>query len=119
MPQAQAAAGPVHPAAPARRNIFGLGRVELRQLAGELGEPAYRADQLYAWLYARRVGSVARMTDLGKPLRQKLEAGYDLRWPQVQERAHSTDGTIKFLFRLDDGATIESVYIPEEKRRTI
>ena len=44
---------------------------------------------------------------------------YDLRWPEVAERSRSRDGTVKYLFRLDDGATIESVYIPEERRRTI
>jgi 23S rRNA (adenine2503-C2)-methyltransferase len=59
------------------------------------------------------------MTDLGKRLREKLEARHELRWPAVAERSYSTDGTIKLLFRLDDGATIESVYIPEERRRTI
>jgi 23S rRNA (adenine2503-C2)-methyltransferase len=42
-----------------------------------------------------------------------------VRWPTVAERTRSTDGTVKFLFRLDDGATIESVFIPEERRRTI
>lgn len=103
----------------ARANLFGLSRVELGQLVEELGEPAYRAEQLYAWLYEKRVRSLAGMTDLGKRLREKLEGRHELRWPAVTERSHSTDGTIKLLFRLDDGATIESVYIPEERRRTI
>src|SRR3972149_1896665 len=52
-------------------------------------------------------------------MRQALAAGVDLRWPQVAERAHSSDGTIKSLFRLDDGASIEAVFIPEEERRTL
>ncbi len=59
------------------------------------------------------------MTNLGKPLRARLAQSLTLRWPDVAERQHSTDGTVKFLFRLDDGATIESVYIPETRRRTI
>src|SRR5687767_11782730 len=59
------------------------------------------------------------MTDLPKGLRERLAAEHEVRWPHVTERAVSTDGTVKYLFRLDDGATIESVYIPEEKRRTI
>ena len=42
-----------------------------------------------------------------------------MRWPEVAERALSRDGTRKFLFRLEGGATIEAVYIPEEERRTI
>jgi 23S rRNA (adenine2503-C2)-methyltransferase len=59
------------------------------------------------------------MTDLPKGLRERLAAAHVVRWPEVKERAHSTDGTVKFLFQLDDGATIESVFIPEERRRTI
>src|SRR5687767_3272291 len=59
------------------------------------------------------------MTDLPKGLRERLAAEHEVRWPHVTERAVSTDGTVKYLFRLDDGATIESVYIPETKRRTI
>jgi 23S rRNA (adenine2503-C2)-methyltransferase len=116
---APAAAGPVPAAGATLSNLFGLSRQELQRLMDELGEPAYRADQLYAWLYAKRVRSLSEMTDLGKALRQKLEARHELRWPAVAERSFSTDGTIKLLFRLDDGATIESVYIPEKRRRTI
>jgi 23S rRNA (adenine2503-C2)-methyltransferase len=116
---ASAAAGPAPVPGSALSNVFGLSRQELQRLVSELGEPAYRAAQLYAWLYAKRVRGISEMTDLGKGLRQKLDARYDLRWPTVAERSHSTDGTIKFLFRLDDGATIESVYIPEKRRRTI
>ena len=101
------------------RNLFGLGKTELLEVATVLGEPAYRAKQLYTWLYKRRARSFAEMTDLGKPLREALGADNTLRWPVVAERALSYDGTVKYLFRLDDGATIESVYIPEVKRRTI
>ena len=85
----------------------------------ELGEPAYRARQLYVWLYRRRVRDLAAMTDLGKGLRARLESGFEVRWPEVASRDVSRDGTIKYLFRLDDDATIESVFIPEERRRTI
>jgi len=102
-----------------KANLFGQGRDELLSLLSALGEPAYRAGQIYKWLYARRVRSIAAMTDLAKPLREKLAFTEDVRWPAVVERTLSYDGTMKFLFRLEDGATIESVYIPEDKRRTI
>jgi 23S rRNA (adenine2503-C2)-methyltransferase len=59
------------------------------------------------------------MTDLRKPLRAQLAERVELRWPAVAERERSRDGTVKYLFRLDDGATIESVYIPEARRKTI
>ena len=85
----------------------------------ELGEPAYRGRQLYVWLYRRRVRDLAVMTDFGKDLRARLASAFEARWPEVASRDVSRDGTIKYLFRLDDGATIESVFIPEERRRTI
>jgi len=100
-------------------NLFGLDRAALREIVAGLGEPAYRAEQIYLWLYRRRARTIAEMTDLGRGIRDALAAAYDLRWPEVVERGHSQDGTIKYLFRLDDGATVESVYIPEDRRRTI
>ena len=100
-------------------NLFGLDRGALQALLEGLGEPAYRAHQVYAWLYEKRVASVSGMTDLPRALRERLAAAHEVRWPAVSERAVSIDGTVKLLFRLDDGATIESVFIPEERRRTI
>src|SRR5512132_3577476 len=91
----------------------------LRAVATALGEPEYRARQVYAWLYQKRAASLDRMTDLPRALRDRLAATHEVRWPAVAERALSADGTVKYLFRLDDGATIESVFIPEERRRTI
>src|SRR5262245_43664744 len=102
-----------------RVNIFGLGHGPLAALVRELGEPAYRAGQVFRWLYGRRVRDIAAMTDLSRPLRERLQDAYELRWPEMQERSLSRDGTVKYLFRLDDGASIESVYIPEARRRTI
>ena len=101
------------------RNLFGLDRAGLEAAMTELDEPAYRARQMYVWLYRRRVRDLAAMTDLGKGLRARLESGFEVRWPEVAARDVSRDGTIKYLFQLDDGATIESVFIPEERRRTI
>ncbi len=103
----------------AMTNLFGLDRPALEALLAERGEPAFRARQVYAWLYARRARGFDAMTDLGRELRARLGAEFELRWPALQARQESRDGTVKSLFRLDDGATIESVFIPEERRRTI
>jgi 23S rRNA (adenine2503-C2)-methyltransferase len=100
-------------------NLFGLDRDALGALLGGLDQPAYRARQVYAWLYEKRVRSIESMTDLPKEVRARLAAAHGVRWPEVEDRAESVDGTVKYLFRLDDGATIESVFIPEEARRTI
>jgi 23S rRNA (adenine2503-C2)-methyltransferase len=103
----------------AKPNLFGASRPELERRLVEWGEPAYRARQVFVWLYRKQVRSFAAMTDLAKPLRERLAAELDLRWPEVVGRERSDDGTVKVLFSLDDGAAIESVYIPEARRRTI
>ncbi len=102
-----------------RPNLFGMSEDALVSLATERGEPAFRGRQLYGWLYHQRVREIAAMENLPKALRASLEADFELRWPEVAERALSRDGTRKYLFRLDGGATIESVYIPDDDRRTI
>jgi 23S rRNA (adenine2503-C2)-methyltransferase len=101
------------------QNLFGLHRDALTSVMAALGEPAYRAGQLYGWLYRKRARSLDAMTDLGKALRRRLAEDHEVRWPVVAERVVARDETCKYLFRLDDGATVESVYIPEERRRTI
>jgi 23S rRNA (adenine2503-C2)-methyltransferase len=102
-----------------RPNLFGLSRAALGDVAVALGEPAYRGAQLYRWLYRRRARSTGEMTDLSKGFRARIDEAHTLLWPEVSERSQSFDGTVKYLFRLADGATIESVYIPESTRRTI
>jgi len=102
-----------------RPNLFGMVRGALGALVAELGEPAFRSRQLFSWLYRRRVRRVAEMANLPRGLRETLEERFDLRWLEVQDRRLSFDGTRKYLFSLDDGATIEAVYIPEDERRTI
>jgi 23S rRNA (adenine2503-C2)-methyltransferase len=102
-----------------RKNLFGLALGELEGVVKALGEPRFRAVQIYDWLYARRVKDVASMTNLKGALRSVLSETYEVRWIELTDRQVSSDGTVKSLFRCDDGATIESVYIPEAKRRTI
>src|SRR5574340_1213800 len=102
-----------------RPNLFGMEKDALACALQEMGEPAYRASQVYGWLYQRRGRAVGAMSDLSKRLRASLAERFDLRWPQVVERTLSFDGTRKYLLRLDDGATVETVYIPEDDRRTI
>jgi 23S rRNA (adenine2503-C2)-methyltransferase len=79
----------------------------------------FRVDQIYRALYDRGTLDFAAMTDLGKELRQRLADRFTLRLPDVADRHRSADGTVKYLFRLADGATIEAVDIPEGARRTL
>jgi len=102
-----------------RPNLFGMSLEALGEAVADLGERPYRARQLYRWLYQRRARDLASMSDLPKGFRSSLAERFSLRWPEIAERSLSFDGTRKYLFRLDGGATIESVYIPEGERRTI
>ena len=101
-----------------RPNLFGMSLAELRTTLGELETP-FRSRQVYDWLYRQRVRSFDEMTNLSRTLRERLSASFSIAWPEQQEQRLSDDGTRKYLFRLSDGAMIESVMIPQERRRTI
>ena len=101
------------------KNLFGMDRSQLEKVCAAFDQRAFRARQIYAWLYDKRVTSVDAMTNLPQALREQLQKHHDVRWPAVAQRRTSADGTIKYLFRLDDGATVESVFIPEPTRRTL
>lgn len=92
---------------------------QLIEFFGELGEKPYRARQLYKWLYAKGATEFAQMTDLSAATRQVLAEHAFL--PQLKKEREdiSADGTRKYLFGLADGARVETVWIPEEDRRTV
>ena len=78
----------------------------------EWQQPAYRADQLLDWLYRRRATSWDAMTNLPKPLRDRLRENFRLQIITLVTKQGSHDTTQKFLWRLADGALVESVLIP-------
>src|SRR5213596_4223541 len=91
----------------------------LAQWLAERGEPAYRARQLLPRLWERPVGSWDEATELPAALRRALTEALPLRRLALSARQVSQDGTEKFLWKLGDGEAIESVLIPEGKRRTL
>jgi len=92
---------------------------QLTDFVRRLELPDYRAGQIFAWLYRPGVTSFDEMTDIKKEIRALLakRARISRLEPEVIER--STDGTIKYGFRLTDGAMIESVLIPDGERHTL
>ena len=94
-------------------------RAELRRAMDDLGQPAFRVRQVEAWIYERRATSFAQMTDLPAALRPALADRYALVTAERSFEARSSDGTIKHLWRLDDGEEVESVLIPTEGRVTL
>ncbi|TAM81151.1 MAG: 23S rRNA (adenine(2503)-C(2))-methyltransferase RlmN [Acidobacteria bacterium] len=100
-------------------NIFGLGKTELEQLAVECGQPKYRGKQLFRNLYGRRVRDLNAFTDIPVDLRQDLLGRCRLDWPEIKAQVASRDGAVRYLFALDDGESIETVYMPIENRVTL
>lgn len=91
---------------------------DLTGLAAAAGLPSYRADQLADWLFKQGALTWEAMTNLPAAMRTDLADRFDLNGLEVAERQVSRDGTRKFLFRLRDGATVESVVIPMEEHAT-
>src|SRR5207247_395196 len=91
----------------------------LAQWLAERGEPAYRARQLLPRLWERPVGSWDEATELPAALRRALTEALPLRRLALSARQVSQDGTEKYLWDLGDGEAVESVLIPEGKRRTL
>jgi len=82
----------------------------------KLGERRFRAKQVMKWIYSRNILDFEQMTDLPTELRLWLTENGKITLPETVEVARSNDGSAKFLFRLDDGKLVESVYIPDKNR---
>jgi len=85
---------------------------ELTARLDEVGEPAYRSDQILQWVYEKQAASFDAMTNLSVTLRQKLGQHFELNAVSALRTRSATDTTEKFLFQLPDHALIETVLIP-------
>jgi 23S rRNA (adenine2503-C2)-methyltransferase len=103
-----------------RIDIKDLAKDELKCAMARIGEEPYRASQVFGWLYKDGVHSFEDMTSLSKPLREKLKNKFHItKLVLLDSKQSLVDGTAKYLFKLEDGNTIESVYLPEPKRTTL
>jgi 23S rRNA (adenine2503-C2)-methyltransferase len=100
-------------------NLLDLDREGLRELFVSWGEKPFRAEQVLRWIYHQGETDFSRMTDLARPLRERLAAEAEVRLPVVSEVQDSSDGTRKWVFGLDGGNRIEAVFIPEDDRNTL
>lgn len=101
------------------KDIKSMTLAELTEDLAALGEPKFRAGQVYTWLH-RGARSFDEMTNLSKALREKLAAQYELTCPTVARRLQSArDGTIKYLWRLSDGNCVESVLMRYHHGNTV
>ncbi len=101
-------------------SLYDLSMAELAAAMQQMGQPAYRAKQVWSWLYQRNVGDINEMTNLPQDLRRRLAATYTLSTAEIVTSQRSQDGrTTKVLFRLPDSQLIETVLMEYEKRRTL
>lgn len=101
------------------KDIKSMTLAELMQELAQLGEPRFRAQQVYTWLH-RGVTDFGAMTNLSKALRQKLSEHFELVYPTLARRQESAhDGTIKYLWRLTDGNCVESVLMRYHHGNTV
>ena len=92
---------------------------EIEAALKEMGEPKYRAKQIFQWL-SRGVGSFEEMTNLSKPLREKLASGFEIpSLTMLRKQVSKLDGTIKYLWELPDGNAVETVVMRYHHGNTV
>jgi 23S rRNA (adenine2503-C2)-methyltransferase len=100
-------------------DVKDLSLKELADFLTRYGHPVYGARQIRQWLFQKRATTFAEMTNLSRALREELEENFAIGRLATLRRAESQDGTVKFLFGLAGGASVESVLIPETNRLTL
>src|SRR5258708_13550324 len=94
--------------------ILGMDRSQVTELIEQLGEPAYRSQQLVEAVYRQRVQSLDEISTLPQSLRISLVTkGISIGLPQIEQRFVSQDGTVRYLVALADGQSVETVWMPE------
>lgn len=106
-----------------RKHLLGLRICDLEHELASLGLPEkkarYHSHQIFRWIYNHKAKCIDEMTDLSKEVRSHLRVNYVFDSLPIVFRQKSSDGTEKFLLKLSDAETIESVLIPAEDRLTI
>jgi 23S rRNA (adenine2503-C2)-methyltransferase len=106
-----------------RDTLIGLDRAGLAARLVPLGVPErqsrMRVGQLWNWLYVQGAADFSSMTNIAKEFRAELDTHFTLARPEIVTEQVSSDGTRKWLLRLEDGKEVETVYIPEEDRGTL
>jgi 23S rRNA (adenine2503-C2)-methyltransferase len=98
--------------------LLGMELSEIQQALGP-GEPAFRARQVYEALYHTQVPDLVQITTLPSKLREHLVSGHTVGLPVVERLYKSSDGTLRYLLRLEDSRTVETVWMPEDTRDTL
>ncbi|MBT8221778.1 MAG: 23S rRNA (adenine(2503)-C(2))-methyltransferase RlmN, partial [Eudoraea sp.] len=101
-----------------KRDIRALSKEEIREFFLDLGEQAFRGNQVYEWLWQKSAHRFEEMTNISKETRQLLSEHFIINHVAVDQLQRSSDGTIKNAIRLHDDLLVESVLIPTDTRST-
>jgi 23S rRNA (adenine2503-C2)-methyltransferase len=102
-----------------KKNLLGLDAAGLERFFGALGEKPFRARQVRKWIHQRGEAEFERMSELARPLRERLSSVADIRSPVIVADTAAADGTRKWLLKVDGANAVEAVFIPETRRGTL
>jgi len=100
------------------QSLVGMDLTDLREALGP-GEPGYRARQIYEAIYRKQAADLVQISTLPARMRAELAERHPVGLPEIAQRFESVDGTLRYLLRLEDGRTVETVLMPEGERDTI
>lgn len=99
--------------------LLGMNMTQLKEVAKDVGMPAFAAKQMAQWIYTHHAKSIGEMTNISAKNRELLANKYCIGATEPANRMCSVDGTVKYLFPTDDGQYIETVFIPDGERGTV
>lgn len=112
-------ASPAPSEAQRKINLLGLSSEKLSAFFESIGEKPFRSQQVMKWIHQQGITDFDQMTNLSKPLRERLKEVAEVALPEVVQEFDSADGTRKWLIRMEGGSCIETVFIPVEGRGTL
>ena len=102
-----------------KQKLIGMNRAELQDVAYKGGMPRFVGKQLAEWIYGKGAESFDEMVNISKRNKEWLAENYEIGREAPRKSARSQDGTVKYLFPVGNGLTVESVYIPDRDRATL
>lgn len=102
-----------------KRKLLGMTLGALKEAVQEAGMPSFTAKQIADWIYCKRVDSIEEMSNISLKNREKLSELFEVGFKTPADAMRSVDGTIKYLYEVDNGHFVEAVYIPDGERATL
>lgn len=102
-----------------KRKLLGMTLNALKDAVKEAGMPSFTAKQIADWVYAKRVRSIQEMSNISLKNRERLEELFEVGFSAPADAARSADGTVKYLYEVENGHFVEAVYIPDGERATL